>query len=775
MSKLSYIKNIEDKYNNEKYNSEIDKTKPKFFACFPYPYMNGKLHLGHAYTMLKVDYECRFKKINGYNVLFPFGFHVTGIPIYAASLKLKKEIETNTTSNEKSQYQIMKNFGIPDDQISEFIDPLNWVRYFPHHGINHVSKLNLMIDKRRSFVTTELNPFYDSFVKWQFNKLHQKGYLKFGTRNSIYSEALQIQCQDHDRTIGEGIQNSNFKIHKIQFNNDDVWILYQADYEDVLVDTIQLSKYTKFNKYVCDNKNVYMTEYVYKNYQAQYKTLELIDQNINIDIENNDHIEIVDKHKNDYYNYTGGCVTLKNEPVKYNDITINMPTDFVIDKMGGMCIVKPVEQWYIDYANSEWKKLALECLNQMKLTDQIKNGLQHSINWLKEWGVSRTFGLGTKIPFDDRFIIDSLSDSTLYPAYYTISHLLHRDLYGHDSDFNFDEFTFVTWDYIFLGIWSDEITIDRNKLDQLKESFDYFYPVDTRISGKDLMSNHLPMYIFNHCAIFNSDKWPKSINCNGWILVDGEKMAKSNGNFITIENELLNNSIDSVRLTLADAGDNLDDANYEIKKAKDIYLLKIYNFVDHTEKMAKSINEYTDEIHYIDLLFLNVFNRLFSQIIKHYDVFEYKNVVRDALFVVNNTKEKYRTYAKYFNKTLNKHIMLDIIKIQLSLLYPIIPLISQYSLQLFGWNIHDININDFNLNYDVNTCELFDKMENTILYIREKNDKNKKKNKPLMNCVIENSLFDDNMKKIMMEQLKVNITHNKPNNNNDVMKVKFTN
>ena len=66
MSKLAHIKEIEKKYSQKTYETNVDFTKPKFFACFPYPYMNGKLHLGHAYTMLKVDYEARFKKINGY-------------------------------------------------------------------------------------------------------------------------------------------------------------------------------------------------------------------------------------------------------------------------------------------------------------------------------------------------------------------------------------------------------------------------------------------------------------------------------------------------------------------------------------------------------------------------------------------------------------------------------------------------------------------------------------------------------------------------------------
>jgi leucyl-tRNA synthetase len=84
--------------------------KPKYFVTFPYPYMNGKLHLGHAFTMLKVDFECRCKQLNGYNVLFPFGFHCTGTPIYSSAKKLEKEItsgQIESMLDKQSQWDIM--------------------------------------------------------------------------------------------------------------------------------------------------------------------------------------------------------------------------------------------------------------------------------------------------------------------------------------------------------------------------------------------------------------------------------------------------------------------------------------------------------------------------------------------------------------------------------------------------------------------------------------------------------------------------------------------
>ena len=53
MRKVSFLKQIEDEVQGKtNYETKVIKSKPKYFGTFPYPYMNGKLHLGHAFTML---------------------------------------------------------------------------------------------------------------------------------------------------------------------------------------------------------------------------------------------------------------------------------------------------------------------------------------------------------------------------------------------------------------------------------------------------------------------------------------------------------------------------------------------------------------------------------------------------------------------------------------------------------------------------------------------------------------------------------------------------
>lgn len=68
----------------------------------------------------------------------------------------------------------------------------------------------------------------------------------------------------------------------------------------------------------------------------------------------------------------------------------------------------------------------------------------------------------------------------------------------------------------------------------MRNEFEFWYPVDVRVSGKDLIRNHLSFYLFNHTAIFPDRFWPKGIRPNGHIMLSANKMSKSTGNFLTM-------------------------------------------------------------------------------------------------------------------------------------------------------------------------------------------------------------------------------------------------
>ena len=79
-----------------------------------------------------------------------------------------------------------------------------------------MEKLGMRVDWRRSFITTDANPYYDSFVRWQFETLKDLGKVKFGQRYTIWSPMDSQPCMDHDRASGEGVLPQDYTLIKVE-------------------------------------------------------------------------------------------------------------------------------------------------------------------------------------------------------------------------------------------------------------------------------------------------------------------------------------------------------------------------------------------------------------------------------------------------------------------------------------------------------------------------------------------------------------------------------
>jgi leucyl-tRNA synthetase len=239
------------------------------------------------------------------------------------------------------------------------------------------------------------------------------------------------------------------------------------------------------------------------------------------------------------------------------------PESEVISRSADVCVVALVDQWYLDYGEEEWKAIAFRLLEKMNTyLPETRNGFEAVLNWLNQWACARSYGLGSHLPWDPQFLVESLSDSTIYMSYYTVAHLLHADMFGTTPGplgIVAEDMTDEVWEYI-LGSGSMPSNISAEKASQLKYSFQYFYPLDVRSSGKDLIPNHLTFWIYIHAAIFPEHHWPRAVRTNGHLMLNGKKMSKSTGNFLTMREATRKYGADAMRLTLADAGDDINDA-----------------------------------------------------------------------------------------------------------------------------------------------------------------------------------------------------------------------
>jgi hypothetical protein len=86
---------VQAQWEKEKvFEADPDPNKESFMVTFPYPYSNGHLHIGHAFSLTKAVFRAQYERHQGKNVLFPFAFHCTGMPIQAVCTRwLRKGVK----------------------------------------------------------------------------------------------------------------------------------------------------------------------------------------------------------------------------------------------------------------------------------------------------------------------------------------------------------------------------------------------------------------------------------------------------------------------------------------------------------------------------------------------------------------------------------------------------------------------------------------------------------------------------------------------------------
>jgi leucyl-tRNA synthetase len=117
---------------------------------------------------------------------------------------------------------------------------------------------------------------------------------------------------------------------------------------------------------------------------------------------------------------------------------------------------------------------------------------------------------------------------------------------------------------------SDLTKIPKGIIDDIRSEFSYFYPVDSRHSGRDLVPNHLTFFVLNHVAIFPEENWPLQIVVNGSVLMDGKKMSKSMGNIIPLRQAIRDYGADPIRLAIIISAELLQDADFNLESVSGI-------------------------------------------------------------------------------------------------------------------------------------------------------------------------------------------------------------
>ncbi|MCI4436392.1 MAG: leucine--tRNA ligase [Ignisphaera sp.] len=775
-------------FDEEKvYEANPDKSKPKFFITAAYMYPNSPIHIGHGRTYLVADIIARFKRLQGYNVLFPMGFHYTGTPIITMA-------ESIAAGDQELISLFKEVYNVPEDEIKKMKDPLYLARYFHRVSKDTMKLFGLSIDWRREFTTIDED--YKSFIHWQFLELYEKGFIVRGTHPVGWCPKHQMPVGMHDTKgdvepeIGEftailfrddegiayptatlrpetifGVTNLWVNPEKyyveVILSNGDKWIIgeeaaerlkYQLEFtvqrrvlgkelvgkivtnpvtgEKVRVlpatfvdssfatgvvmsvpahapyDAIALEelKHSDEFKYIVKDitprviievngrrvasayealkqfsivsqkdrdKLDEATRYVYS-FELQYGRMAK-DLPVSEKLKDEISARVCGKSVKDAREAMKEILVSNNLAVPVYEL-LNKP---VYCRCGTEIVVKVLkDQWFIDYGNEEWKKLAKRALDTIKVIPvEARSQFEATIDWLKRRACARTRGLGTPLPWDNKWIIESLSDSTIYMAFYTVVHKL-RGL------FNGPKYLPKSfWDYVFLGKGSvDDVAksvgLGSLELNKIREEFLYWYPLDVRVSGKDLIPNHLTFFIFNHVALFPQELWPKAIIANGWVLIRGQKMSKSARNIIPLKKLIDEYGADIVRLILALNAEIHQDENIDIsmleRLGKEEYPRLLLDIEKDIERIFNDYDKLREDENIVDKWFENEFKYLVSEIEKAMNEYRVRDAGIKIFYGIKNLIENYITIVKVPHKKI-----IEALKLWIALMSVFTPYIAE--------------------------------------------------------------------------------------------------
>ena len=257
--------------------------------------------------------------------------------------------------------------------------------------------------------------------------------------------------------------------------------------------------------------------------------------------------------------------------LKNSDILLELNDGPIRCRCGAECVVKLLNnQWFLNYLDKDWKNKTNQCFDKMSiLPNEIRTEFNYVVGWLRQRACARQHGLGTKLPWDQNWIVESLSDSVIYMAYYVLAK------YVNSSQLKADSLSDEFFEFVFYGIGelkqiSIKCNVPEDTLSQIRDDFVYFYPVDARHSGRDLVPNHLTFFVLNHVAIFPEELWPKQIVVNGSVLMDGKKMSKSMGNIIPLRKAIKEYGADPIRLAIIISAELLQDADFNLESVNTI-------------------------------------------------------------------------------------------------------------------------------------------------------------------------------------------------------------
>lgn len=735
----------QDRWFEQKIFEAKKENKKKFFIHFAYPGVSGYLHVGHMRGFTYCDIIARYRRMTGYDVLFPAGFHASGIP----SIGFAKKVERRDPTAIKS----LKENGLKDDFIKKLTDPVKVVDYFGKVYVeDYWKKFGFLIDYSRLMST--ISKGYNKFIQWQFYKLKEKNLLiqkphfapfcpncgpvavdksetdisKGGSAEILEFTTIKFQMKDGTILPAATLRpetifgvtnmwvNPNVEYQKAKINGE-TWICSKECIQKL---SHQLEKVELINEKVPGKKligktckiplvnreipilsgpfadpNVATGIVMSVPAHAPYDWIALVESGEKIDpitiIEvkgfgTNPAKEVCDElgiksqteieklnlateivYKKEFHTgyLNGNCGVyagikisdikdeVKNELTSKNfAVVMREFSEEVVCRCGEKVVIKQIpDQWFIRYSDEDLTEKSKEHERTMNIyPEEYKKEMPKVLDWFGDRAcIRRGSWLGTEFPFKKGWIIEPISDSTLYPAYYIISK------YVNENKIKPEEMTNEFFDYVFLGKGKSQ-----NKIwDTIKFDFDYWYPVDINLGGKEHKTVHFPVFLMNHVAVMPKDKWPKGLFVHWWVTQKGkEKISKSKGGAEYINEAATTYGVDAMRLYYAHVGSPFADVEWDpeiVTKYKN-RVANVWKLIDQISKLKDKTDENLDN------WLKSTLHRTIKKTTDAFEIYDLRVATNEIFFEFQNQIQWYLK-RDGSNKKLLKTVVSDWIKL----------------------------------------------------------------------------------------------------------------
>ena len=332
----------------------------------------------------------------------------------------------------------------------------------------------------------------------------------------------------------------------------------------------------------------------------------------------------------------------------YNAIDLKDPISVLT---GSVPIIKESEHLF--FKLSSLKTQIIKWLDNSRIQESVRNKLNEWLEGeLKDWDISRDNPyFGFKIPgYEDKFFYVWLDA----PIGYLASHLNY--LKNRDLEAKFEDF------------WNPNSD---------KEIYHFI--------GKDIMYFHA---LFFPMMLSNADfKTPNGLFVHGFLTLNGEKMSKSRGNFISAENYIENLDPDYLRYFFASKlGIGVDDIDLNLEDFKQKTNSDLVNkYANIASRTAKFINKYydsnlADELDSPEIL--DEFIEVSSKVAQFYENLEFSKAIREIMSLADkanqyvDSKEPWVLIKQEGNEQAVQSICttaINLFRILTIMLHPVIP------------------------------------------------------------------------------------------------------